>query len=282
MPDDIIESTIDAPLGSTSPAPAVIPATPAPSSSGPIGTATGAPVDTPAPSKGDDEGEKGKRVSISQEALNKRIDQAKTSATEAERARLREIFGTDDPEAIKKIRQEHEALKTEKEQAERARMTREQQLEADLKAEREKATQYEERLKKLEQQRLYDKQDSIIRRVAMRHINDKKLDDAVELFAIRVLKTMTPKQAAKVTERDLEKWFADYAKDTPGFARATGTAPAPVAPKVRPASNGARPAPKPSPVQPGTSQKKAIRPGMPNSMTTAEWNEEKRRRGISY
>ena len=171
---------------------------------------------------------------MTRDQLNERIARAKQAATNAERQKLKEIFGTDDPAQIKQIKDEHERLRKEREESDRAKMTREQQLEADLTRERASRAELEAKLADVEDQRRYDQQDSNVKRIAMRHVNDKKLEDAVEFFAIRVLKHMTAEQAAKVTDRDIEKWFAELVKDHPTFAReAPKPAPVPAAPAPR-------------------------------------------------
>lgn len=229
---------------------------------------------TPPPAGGD-------KPLMTTEQLNERIAQAKRAAAAAERAQLKTIFGTDDPEEIKRIKDEHAKLKEENEKAKRARMSREQQLEADLKAERAEKAQLAARLKDAQEARLYDKQDAIVTRLASQHVADKFTKFAAREFGEHLL-TLPKRAVERMTDADIAKWFAKFAKDNPELAKAANGG-APRQQVRKPVTTG-KPegnAGKPSPAGASAGQK-TIRPGQPNSMSRPEALAAMKRQGFSY
>lgn len=252
---------------------------------GPVGAATGEPLDdlsaddAPAgdvPEPGSDPDFK-----ISREQFNDRLTRAMNSARAEERKRLKEIFGTDDPAEIKKIQEEHSKLKAETEKQRRERMNREQQLEEDLKRERQSKADLEQRIQKMERQSAYQQQDSAIKQIASKHIASDYLDDVSFIYARNVLAKMTQEEADAVDEKAISKWFADYAKKRPAFARdqAAGKPP----PKRAPITTGKPPVGKPKPNGGQASfQGKTPRPGQPNSMSKEELAKFKKEKGLQW
>jgi phosphatidylserine/phosphatidylglycerophosphate/cardiolipin synthase-like enzyme len=221
---------------------------------------------------------------LSKEKFNERIEQAKR----AERKKLIEAFGTDDPNEIRKIKSELEEMRKEREERERAKMSEVERLNADLEKARKEADAWRTKARAADEQRAFEKQDSIIRKIASRYVGDDYVDDVAFLYARQVLTKVSPRDAAKMTDKDVEKWFASYAKSKPAFARvqpsaAPAPAPAPKPePERRPLTTGARPVQRPMPNTTNAAAAKTAKPGMPNTMSKAEWEAEKRKRGISY
>lgn len=218
---------------------------------------------------------------ISREQFNERVARAKKAAREEEKKRLKEIFGTDDPEEIKRIKEEHQRLKTETEKQKRERMSREQRLQEDLKREQKVKEELEQRIQKMERDAAFAQQDSAIRGLAAKHIAQDYVDDVMFIYARTVLANMDQAEADKVTEKDIAKWFADYAKKRPAFAREQGGNGTPA--KKKPISTGKPPAGKPKPTGGSEShQGKTPAPGKPNSMTKEELAKYKKERGIQW
>ena len=241
-----------------------------------IGSASGAPISSDGGAGDTEGGAPEAKPLMSQEQLNERIAQAKRSAVALERAHLKELFGTDDFAEIKKIRDERETLRKEAEKQKRAQMSKEQRLEADLKAAQDRALDLEKRVHRAERDRLYDKQDQAIRRIASAHVNDEYIDDVAFMYARNVLASMDPKAAEKLTEKDISKWFAELAKTKPAFARAGEPRPR-VQQRV---TTGPKPAPKPAPNP--TSVQKTARPGQANSMSKGELRNHLKQRGLQW
>jgi hypothetical protein len=227
----------------------------------------------------------GDKVTLDREAFNDRITRAKDSATATERARLKAIFGTDDATEIAKIKTEWEDLKKASEDAKRQSMSREQQLETDLATERAKTAAAEARVRAAEEDRAFTQNDVKIKRLATQVIADEYVDDIATIFARQALAKLSARQLDKLTDKDIEKWFVDFAKKKPAFARTTAAAVAPAPDRTqvkKPITTGARPEQKPTANGTQTAAGKTPRPGQPNSMSRGEFEKFKRERGISY
>ena len=90
-------------------------------------------------------------------------------------------------------------------------------MKADLEAERTSKLQLQAQLESLHQERSYEKQDQLITTIASRYVSPKATRLARVEFGAYV-KTLTPNEQEKLTDRDAQKWFAAYAKENPEFA----------------------------------------------------------------
>jgi hypothetical protein len=249
-----------------------------PATTQPAAAPTSAPAGDPPSSGGD-------KVTLDREAFNDRIARAKDSATATERARLKAIFGTDDATEIAKIKTEWEDLKKQQDEAKRQSMSREQQLEADLATARAATAAAEARVLAAEEDRAFTQNDVKIKRIATQAIAEEYVDDVATIFARQALAKLSARQLDKLTDKDIEKWFADFAKKKPAFARtaaAPAAAPADRTQVKKPLTTGARPEQKPGANATTTAAGKTPRPGQPNSMNRGEFEKFKRERGISY
>jgi hypothetical protein len=122
-------------------------------------------------------------------------------------------------------------------------------------------------------------QQSYVERIAGRHINPLYVGDAAFLFAKHLRDNVDPRDAAKMTERDVQKWFADFVKRRPAFA----ASPAARRQERAPVGAGTPPPPRPrAPAGTTTTVTKTFKPGQANSMSPAEARAELRKRGITY
>lgn len=241
---------------------------------------------------------------LSEEGLASRL--ARVRQTEAKR--WSEALGVDDPTKVKERLARAEQLEKEAEERKRSQMTELDRFKADLEAERAQRTELEKQLAKEREDRLYEKQDATIERFASEVVDSTCLRLAKTEFAshLRELGETDPKKVAKMTERDVRKWFADWVKEHPKFAREaaaaaaeaataakggkTGAAVAAAAPARRALTNGASPrraAPAPAGRAPGpgtaaTAAGKTPRPGQKNSMSKQELKEYAKGLGINY
>lgn len=154
------------------------------------------------------------RFEISQKALNARLARASSKA-------LKEAFGTDDVEKIKKTIKEHEELKAKDEETKRAALSEKERLEADLKTAREEKTALEAKLVAMEEATTIDKQERAIRVVAKEYADPKYVRVAMTDFAEHV-EAMSDKEAEKFGPDDAKKWFEGWAKDNPKLAKDAG------------------------------------------------------------
>lgn len=245
---------------SAPPAKAGAPSTPAAAAS-PASPPTGAP--------------RGKVVTMSEADLRDRL-------ARAEQARLKKLFGTDDPKEIQARIDAMKKMEARQEAERQARLSNEQKLQEQLAAEKARAKKAEQRARTLHEQRVVQEQGSLVMRHANQHVNPDYTDEATLAFA-RHIQQQDPRVVARMTEKDVGKWFANYVQKKPALARNTPAA-APPTPRVERTPAGApRPPPRPQGTgAPANPEAKTLRPGQPNSMTRFEAQQELKRRGISY
>lgn len=250
----------------------------APTSSGPVGTATGAPIATTPEEEAPSEEEaaakdksKGGESSpvMSQEALNDRIARAKRAEEERHRKFLKETFGTDDPEEVKKARARMKELEENEEKRKRAAMSEQQRMQADLEKERKEKETLRQQLQQEREERMHTQQNQVITGIAAKHIDPEYIEDVNIIFA-RHLKSLSEKELDSFDQRKIEKWYADFAKKKPAFARQAGEPPAP--PTKKPVTTGPAPRGKPAPTSTDGAggNAKTAAPGKPNSMSKQE------------
>lgn len=231
------------------------------------------------------------RPAMPDEALRARLERARKQ----ERDNILKMLGTDSPEKVKADLEELKKIRETNEKSDREKMTREQQLMKDLETDRARIAELEGKLREESTARVYEKQDVAISQIASRHIDTTpiKLKSARREFA-EYVESLPKSQVARMGEKDIEKWFAKFAKDNPDFARkelqaaAQAVVPkAPPAPVRKPAgapptaSKKPAPAPTSSGIDPSAnSQGKTFRPGQANSMSKAEVAAELKSRGL--
>ncbi len=240
---------------------------------------------------------------------------------ERERRRANmEAWGTDDPLAIARIKQqrqeqetaratqdeEYRRLKAEKEERERSTMTEQQKLQADLDRQKAENTAQAARIAVLESEHAYLSQDLRLRPIIDVHVRPRMAKYAQIEFA-GYLKTLTDDQVEALTERQIDKWFKKFVEENPEFAKeggkaeagkagegatgdagkaaAAGTAgagkAAPVVRKVFATTSRVRPGgPVENAGKGGGLEGKTPRPNQPNSMNKAELREHQRKLGI--
>lgn len=217
-----------------------------------------------------------KKITISEADLKERLQRA-------ENARLKKMFGTDDPKVIAERMKRMEELEAQQEAERQARLSNEQKLQEQLAAEKARADKAQQRAQALEEQRVVQQQGSVVSKAASAHVHQDYIEEASLAFARHV--QQHPREVARFTEKDIGKWFSDYVAKKPALARtATPPAPQPQQQRVeRTPAGSPRPPPRPQgPQPPSNPQGRTLRPGQPNSMTRQEASAELRKRGINY
>lgn len=230
----------------------------------------------------------------------------------------REEYGTDDPVKVQAIRaarksdlDEFQKLKREQAERDRAQMTREQQLNADLEAEKKARAELQTQLDDMKTGQVVSNQTKQLTEIATKYIDESLVDYVLDDFR-RHLTTLAPDEIKRMTPGAINRWFRKFAESKPRFARVATPAPAaateeqpqtdtaatttqatpdpkpPARPPVRrmplissTKPKGGVPSAKP-PVatpQPGTVNGKTYKPGQANSMTSREVKENLRREG---
>jgi hypothetical protein len=188
------------------------------------------------------------------------------------RRELREKFGTDDPEKIRVDLAELKTLREEKETRRLEQLTKEQRLVEERKAARRETEEARAALKFLEDERDVEQVSTQFARLAAKHLDADLVDDddwRVALFSKlrKHLQEETGGVASKITDKIVEKFFGEYAKEKPQFAKRSNERPV----EVEVESGSKAPAAPPgNGAPPGQAGVKTARPGQPNSMTAAE------------
>ena len=223
---------------------------------------------------------------MTQAAFNERIAQAKRSEAAAVEAKhqawLKAKFNTTDPAEAEKRLAALAKLEQDEENRKRAAMTEQEKLKSDLEKERARATTAEARAQEFERNWQHEKQSTAIERIALGHVASEHIDYATFKFASHVRSLPKDEQAA-LTEKDVTKWYSDFAKKNPAFAASPEQqkkAEAKPEPKRQPV--GGKPAQQPPPKPNAGSTGKVLAPGHPNSMTSAESRAHLRKQGLSY
>ena len=219
-------------------------------------------------------------------------DRARASnIRQRERAKAnKELYGTDDPEEIERIKRQRSdrdaqfekdqaelvALRKKDQDAERAKMSDVERLTADLAARDARIKDLEAELAKTKQEAVSERQSSLVKQAAVRHrIKAKPSIMRVVLseFGAHYLEltSVEKKQWASpaAAERLLDKWMGRFAKDNPEMCDAppavpadpAAAAPKPAAPRPtvvrQPIGAPRRPAPPPPARTPTTSTRTA-------------------------
>lgn len=143
--------------------------------------------------------------SFTKDKLDERLEQAK-------RAKLRDLFGTDDEGAIRERLANFAKLEKESEdrrlaslsEVERAKEEAKQALARAERAERDAASERERR--EIDQTRV------VVERAASKHVNPRYVPEASLAYA-RHLSKLSPQQLSGWKAEDADDWFAKYAQD---------------------------------------------------------------------
>lgn len=207
---------------------------------------------------------------LSASAFRKRIDRAN-------KATLKELFGTDDVEAIKKERENYLKLKETAEEERRKKLDEVTRLKEDKEKAEARAAEAERRAQEVENKRQLDEEVRALTRVAAKHLDEEYVEDIINGPFHRYVADLSDREREKLTERDVDGWFAEYAQKKPKLAKGYVEQ----KPKVLPATNGIVDNKRPAQVNGKDLTEKTPKPGQPNSMSRAEYNEWKKRQGYA-
>jgi len=289
--------TMPVPAAGTPAAPP--PAAPAPAAANPVvGSTTGesfmpsaaAAGTTPAPAQGGAPaaaapavpgkpgGKPQQRLTLSNDDLKERIRRAQSSV-------LKDLLGTDDPNAIRERLAKAAELEKQAETAKVAAMTEQQKVQHQLAKVTAERDRFRTELVSTQEREVVRGQSAFVERLAGAHVHPEAIEEASLAFA-RHVSTADPKVVAKYTEKDVGAWFRKYVEKKPFMAKAAAGAPAAAPPARRTVERPAganRPPPRPTaPASSQTNGGKTFRPGQPNSMSRAEAKEAARGRGYNW
>jgi len=215
-------------------------------------------------------------------------------------AELKKRFGTDDPDTIKakldKLAQ-MEADEEKRKQQEMSEVEREKDLRAKAEA---RAAQAEARARAVAEDRVFEKQDTFLSRVAGKHIDEDYIEAELQRFA-KHLRQEYPgkdgqKQLDKMTPKQIEtmagKFFEERVKAKPRLSKGYEmTLREQIEKEVKegqkakakvPITTGAKEGKPPEKSDDAAGQPKTFAPGKPNSYTDAEAKAKMRELGVRY
>jgi hypothetical protein len=210
------------------------------------------------------------RVNLPYSAFQKRLRQAG-------RAVLREVFGSDDVSKLKKDWDAAQKASAKLSEIEKSRMTAEEKYKREAEDARAQLEELRRDRDERETDMLASQGEQIVVKTAGKFIAEDYIEDAVLIYQGHLTK-MDAEELEKLGPDDVESWFKDYAKRRPALAVDKKAASA--APQQRPITNGTPPT-KPTDSKAGSTSK-TPRPGQPNSMTRAEWEEYKRSHNLDF
>jgi len=212
------------------------------------------------------------KLSLSQQDLNERIKRARSSA-------FKEAFGTEDIESVRQRLARADQLEQSAEKARVARMDEIERAKHDANRSRREAMKYRAEVETMREREVVRDQQSMVERIASRHVNPMYMEEASIALAREVSK-MNPREVERWTDKDISRWFAQYVSRKPAFAaspsarRVERTVASAPTPPSRPQRPGA--------VAPTGVPSKSFKPGQPNSMSREEARAEARRLGYSW
>jgi hypothetical protein len=136
---------------------------------------------------------------------------------------LKELFGTDDVDQIKKDREELQTRRQKDEADRQAQLSKEQKAEeARLKAERER-DEAQNALRQERETRDYEKQDGRMVKLAGKYLDEDHIDVELTRFAKHLTTEFSRKELEKLTDKQVyaeaEKFFAERVKAKPKIGK---------------------------------------------------------------
>jgi hypothetical protein len=190
----------------------------------------------------------------------------KTRVTRADKVALKKIFGTDDKAAIIKMKDDYEALVNEKEKQRLAQLSELDREREEKKQALQRADDLEKQLADREERQLVGETERELRTVASTHVDAKYTDYAFADYKKHIRK-LDDTEIDALKDEDIDKWFADWAKERPAMAKEK---PAPKDPVKEPLNNGVKDPQGKPPQPPAKVTDKTARPGQPNTMSMTE------------
>jgi len=250
------------PAGGTPPAPGG--ATPSPANAKP-------PAATPPGETSEKPGEgEGKPATVSMPSaeLKDRLSRERQAGQSAVLKKLG-VESEDDLAAKLKRLAEIEAQDEEKR---RAALAESDRLKEDLAKEKQRADEAVAKLQRTKESQVIRNEAARVARLGSKHVDPSMLKYAVPEFGTH-LASLTNAEIKALDDKGIEKWFADFAKRNPKFARPKTNGPTnqPPATKRVPATNTATPGASRGAAPPaGGAPQKTAKPGQPNTMSGSE------------
>jgi hypothetical protein len=221
-------------------------------------------------------------IHMPRKALDRRL--AKHTAAE-----LKSRFGTDDFDAIKTKLARAEELEAKEEERRRSALSEMEKLKEDAAKSEQRALEAEARERTIQEDRVYEREDSRMARITERHVKPRYVDYTLNEMAKWMRRSFSKEEMAKVTDAQVEDWIKEFSsKEAPEVAkdyeqRISATAKEEgKKPPTAPLTNGVNATSPTPPPSGGDASQKTFAPNRPNSMTSVEAKQAAAREGYRW
>jgi hypothetical protein len=188
-----------------------------------------------------------------------------TRITRASKSTLKAVFGTDDRDEIKKMRDEYEAMLTARETERRERLDELAREREDKEHEKLRADELARTLDERDEREAIGQIQTQLESFASKHVSAEYSDFALDAFKKHINK-LDDEAIDALSEKEIGEFFQDLAKKKPAMARVVETPPEPKKVGITNGPGGGNNRPAKTPQTDG----KTARPGQQNSMSTRE------------
>ncbi len=219
--------------------------------------------------QGDDEiPEDADLIELSASALKRRLDRH----TKKE---LRDRFGTDDPDAIKKKLDKLADYESKEEDRRKAQLSKEEKLQEERDNALRRAEEAEQRTQALHEDRIVEQEDGRLKDLATKHIKAKYWKHVARDLAEFLRDEYTEEQLANLKDKDIENWLTKtYLKENPEYAKEPT--------ETKGLTNSPKEEDRPSPSQDQNNKNHNFSPRGPNAMSSRDARSEAKKLGISW
>lgn len=202
----------------------------------------------------------------------------KSRLTRFSKQQLRDQFGTDDVDQIKKDLADLKSLREEKEETRRKSLDEKSRLEEDLKKERTLRTAAESRAKEVANERVVEREDGRLKEMAGEFVKPKFWKHVARDMAEWLNSEFkTDAEFSKVKDKDIKKWLKAYVEENPEYAKASEGGGDGAAKK--PLNNGVNDKERPNASPP---EKPNFSPKSNNALSPAQAKAEAKKMGFSW
>lgn len=201
----------------------------------------------------------------------------KSRLTRAKNSVFKELGSS--AEQLKADLEELKARRAKEEEQKLAEMTERERMAAEVQKERQLRVDAELRASRVQDERDIQKEESRIGRIAEKYIDTDPdtLEVVFRKFSKHLKKDYTDEELARMSDKEIGKWFKDYAEAHPKHAREVNQTEV----VKKPLSNSRSQNERPDPAGNNVIQK-TVAPNRPNSMTKQEVREAAAKDGLNW
>lgn len=204
----------------------------------------------------------------------------KSRLTRHTKKEIKAIFGTDDVDEIMAKQKRLEALEQAEKKREEETLSATQKLEKERDTEKARADAAEIKARDMAEQRVFDKQENRLTRIADKFLDSDYIEDNLPKLAKWLKRNFTKVELKTLKDKDIQPFFENLIEKKPKLAKDYD--PEKAKPKKVPADNSVKNNERPAAKGSGEGAEKTFAPGKPNSMSREEARAAMRKEGYSY